>query len=260
MLLTPLRPYAFLAAAWFAAVSLCGHGQAIAPSTAIPVVLTRTIVAGEARPGDAVTAKTLQVVHLPGNRVLPAGARLVGRVTASTPFIFDRTPYAAQKSSALSIHFDSVVASGETIPVTLSVRAIASPVASHEAEIPHDLDELDWSGTRVLIGGDTFSPLERTVLSPDGRAIAGYHRSQGNFARLIAAPSVNPESNFSCDATPTEESIAVFSASACGVYGMDSAFIADSGRSDGTFVLQSLGRSVRLYAGATALLQVSAPQ
>ena len=259
MTLSGLAKLDLLAAACLlAGVSLCA--QPIPASTAIPVVLTHSVAAGQAHPGDPVTAKTLQEVLLPGGRVLPRGTDLTGQVVASTPFVFDATPYAVQKPSVLSIRFDTIAAPGATIPVALEVRAVAGPVASHEAEIPHSLDEIDWSGTRILVGGESFSPLEKTVFSPDGN-VAGYRRPQGIFARLLAEGSVNPESNFTCEATSSEQSVAIFSANACGVYGIQSVFLAQKGSPDGASLsLASQRRSVRLYAGTTALLQVISSQ
>jgi len=247
--------------------------QTIPPSTAIPVVLTRSVAAGQSKPGDAVFAKTLQAVLLPHGRVLPSGTPLIGHVVASTPFAFDATPYAAQKPSVLSIHLDSIAipstiarvssvqvaaVAGAVVPVNLALRAIAGPVASHEAETPHGLDEIDWSPARSLIGGETTSALETTVLAPDG-GIAGYNRGQGVFARLIASVSADPNAGIRCNATDTEHSVGIFSADACGAYGLNSVSLMSNGsHDDGTFVLESRQRSVKLYAGSTALLEALA--
>lgn len=266
MLLSLRMKHALVAAACLAAMAVHGYSQSIPASTAIPVMLTRSVAAGDARPGDPVLTKTIEDVDLPGGRVLPRSSVLTGRVVESTRFIFDTTPYATQKPSVLSIRFDSMAAPGGTIPVTLSMRALAGPVASHEAETPHYLDETDWSGTRILIGGENFSPLEKTVFSPDGSSIVGYDRRQGIFARLLSAASMNPESDVHCDAVGTEQSVGLFSANACGVYGVNTVFLAQNGSptagvhagmASGIVILESLQRSVRLYAGTTALLEVA---
>ena len=243
-------------AACLAAFSAPAFSQALPSATAIPIVLTRTVDAGHARTGDLVAAMTLQAILLPGGRVLPAGTPLTGHIVADTPFRFDATPYATQTPSALSIHFDSISDGGAAIPVTLALRAIAGPVASHEAAIPQDLDETDWPATRTLIGGDTTSPLEKTVVAPDG-ATVGYNRSEGIFARLLASVSTT-DPNLTCDATNTEQSVALFSADACGVYGLNSIALASNGaNNDGTFILESRQRNVQLNAGTTALLETA---
>jgi hypothetical protein len=188
--------------------------------------------------------------------VLPSGTALTGHVIAATPFHFDATPYATQTPSALSIRFDSIDEHGSRLAVSLSLRAIAGPVASHEAQIPHPLDETDWSATRELIGGATTSSLDKTVFAPDG-SIVGYNRSQGIYARLLASVSASDPA-ITCDPTSTEQSVALFSPSACGVYGINSVTVAGIGAQDGAFVIESTRRSVQLDAGTTALLQVVA--
>jgi len=260
-----------LAALFLAALAAPGFSQAIPPSTAIPVALTKTIAANHAQPGDPVAARTLEDILLPGHQVVPAGTLLTGHVVASSPFVFDSTPYAVQRPSLLSIRFDRLAVPntlaplspfrvsampGGVVVLTLSLRAIAGPVASHEAEIPHGLDEMDWSSTRTLIGGDTASPLEKTILAPDGSTV-GYRRSQGNAARLLASAGAS-DPGLACDATTTEQSIGDFSADACGVYGLHSVVLANNGARDGAFTLESTQRSVQLDAGTTALLEVSA--
>ena len=228
---------------------------AVPAVTAIPIVLTQTVAAGHANPGDPVVARTLQPVLLSGSRMLPAGSILTGHIVASTAFRFDVTPYATQNPSTLSIHFDTLDDRGVAVPVSLALRAIAGPVASREAQIPHGLDEIDWAPTRTLIGGDTTSSLDKTVRAPDG-SIVGYNRSQGVYARLLAASSA--AGSVTCDATATEQSVGDFSPDACGVYGLNGVSLRSSGAHDGTSTLTSMQRSVRLDAGTTALLETLA--
>jgi hypothetical protein len=223
--------------------------QVLPQSTAIPVRFEHSIDTKKARPGDEVTAKTIQVVALPSGKNIPKGALLVGHVVALQPFYFDQTPYAHQKPSMLSIHFDKLQTSDDTIPVNLSVRAIANANDSKDAAYPHSTDDTDHVGTMTLIGGTTFSPLDKMIQSKDGDAI-GYNRKNGVFARLVAAGS--------CSGTDTEQSVAIFSPNACGAYGFAGGYLADTGRDgSGTFTLALHGHSAILYAGSTALLQVN---
>jgi hypothetical protein len=257
MLFPSLTRRILLPAACLAAVSSPAFAQSIPPATAIPVVLTRTVAAAHANTGDPVAARTLQAILLPGGHVLPSGTTLAGHIVAATPFRFNAAPYAVQSPSTLSIRFDALDEHGASLPVTLSLRAIAGPVASHEAEIPNLLDEIDWSATRHLIGGDTTSPLDKTVLASDG-TLVGYNRGDGVYARLLASVSAS-DPNLTCDATATEQSVALFSPGACGVYGLNSVLLTGNGAANaGTFTLESRQRSVQLDAGTTALLQVVA--
>jgi len=242
-----------------ACIALCGaqgKAQTLAVGTAIPVVLTRTLEAGRVKAGDPVKAKTMQVVMLPGGRVIAAGAEVAGHVVESSGFHFDATAYTTQKASVLALHFDTIAVRGTKIAVSLGARAVAGAVASHEAAMLRSRDETDTTGTRVLVGGAEFSPWEGVVTAPSGAA-EGYNRSEGVFARLIAAANVSPESSASCEGTESEQAVGIFSADVCGVYGLPGVMLTKSGAAEGgTFGLESRQQSVALHAGSTALLQV----
>jgi hypothetical protein len=223
--------------------------------TAFPVRFVRSVDARKAQPGDRVVAKTLQLVILPGGQRLPKGTLIVGHVVEAQPYHFSPEPYARQKASSISIHFDQIMNGDLILPVNLSVRALANTFESQWAPRPHYLDETDGAGTMILIGGDEFSPFDKMVRDGDGDVIA-YNRKDGLFARLL--PSDHPASQTSgnCGSTSTEQSVAIFSPDACGLYGFGRVFMPHAGRSgSGTFTLTARGSSIKLYAGSTALLQ-----
>ena len=240
-----------------AAATVPALSQTLPLSTAIPVRFVHSVDARKAQPGDAVTAKTMQVIVLPGGDVIRKGTVIVGHVVGVEAFHFDPTPYAHQKASELSIHFDKVQEGNTAIPVNLSVRALANTIDSREAAYPHSSDDTDHVGMMTLIGGTTFSPLDKTIQSEDGDAI-GYNRRNGVFAKLVSSGYSGPDTSFHCEATDTEQSVAIFSPGACGVYGFAGDYLSDNGKNgSGTFTLTVRGHSVKLYAGSTALLQVS---
>jgi hypothetical protein len=223
--------------------------------TALPVRFVRSVDAKTARPGDRVTAKTLQVVMLPGGQRLPKGTLLVGHVVDAQPYHFNPEPYAHQKASSISIHFDQIVNGDLSLPVNLSVRALANALQSRWAPRPHYHDETDGAGTMILIGGDEFSPFDKTVRDNGGDVIA-YNRKDGLFARLLPSDDPASKTRLNCSSTSTEQSVAIFSPNACGLYGFGNVSMSHAGRSgSGTFTLVSSGRSITLYAGSTALLQ-----
>lgn len=238
--------------------TLC-HAAVLPASTAIPVQFTRTLDAGKAKPGDAVVAKTIQIIRLPDGQILPKGASVVGHVVESRPFTFDPAPYAAQQPSYLSIHFDKIITKSLEMPLNTSVRALAGTIDANEASTPHYLDETDSLGTMVQIGGDQFSPIGKELLTLDGDVV-GYIRQQGVFARLISNEYVDQYASFRCDSTTREQSVAIFSPSACGLYGFDSTYIPDNGMKSGNFRLESRRHTVKLYAGSAALLEVNGPR
>jgi hypothetical protein len=244
-------------ALYAAAATAPALSQTLPQSTAIPVRFIRSVDAKKAKIGDTVTARTMQVIVLPGGEAITKGAVLVGHVVAAEAFHFDPAPYAHQKPSLISIHFDRLQEGDAAIPVNLSVRAIASTIDSEEAARPHYLDETDRVGTTTLIGGTEFTPFDKRIQSDSGDAI-GYNRKNGVFARLIASGYSGSGTSIHCEGTNTEQSVAIFSPDVCGAYGLAGAYMTNGGQDgSGTFTLAVRGRSVKLYAGSTALLQVN---
>jgi hypothetical protein len=237
------------------AFSLLG-GLAFAPvsravtlpeQTTIPVIFTRTLHAGKAKAGDVVTAKTMQVVLLADGEQIPKGTLVTGHIVEARPFKFDETPYAPQQPSYLSIQLDSVMVKGVATTVSTSVRAMADPITVQEALYAHGIDDPDPVGTVVMIGGAHYSPIEKQVTAGPDDDIVGYNKKQGVFARLLPG-------GFGCGATQTEQSVAIFSPDACGLFGFGSVHLATG--ASGAFRLESTHRTVTLYAGSAALLQV----
>jgi hypothetical protein len=107
----------------------------------------------------------------------------------------------------------------------------------------------------ILIGGDEFSPFDKTVRDDSGDVIA-YNRKDGLFARLLPSDDSASKTRPNCSSTSTEQAVAIFSPNACGLYGFEGVSMPHAGRSgSGTFTLASRGGSIKLYAGSTALLQ-----
>jgi hypothetical protein len=210
--------------------------------TALPVVFTHTIDSGKAKAGDVVTAKTMQVVVLPNGEQLPKGSLVTGHVVEVRSFKFDETPYAAQQPSYLAIQIDHV----GNEPVTTSLRAMATALAAQEALMPHRTDESDSLGTMVMLGGAHYSPIAKRVTDGPDDDIVGYNKKQGVFARLLPGGAA-------CAGTQTEQSVAIFSPNACGLYGFVGEYLSAE---KGTFRLESTHRTVSIRSGSAALLQV----
>ena len=219
-----------------------GGAATLPGETAIPVIFTHTVDSGKAKVGDAVTAKTMQVVLLPNGNQLAKGARVTGHVVEARPFKFDETPYAAQQPSYLSIQIDHVA----NEPVTTSLRALATALAVGEALTPQGTDESDSLGTMVLVGGAHYSPIAKRVTDGPDDDIVGYNKRQGVFARLLPGGA-------GCEGTQTEQSVAIFSPAACRLYGFVGEYLSAK---DGSFRLESTHRTVTIRAGSAALLQV----
>ena len=235
-----------------AAFAQAGHPAAgsifLTAPTTLPISFTKSVSAKGSHPGDSFTAKTTQLVQLPNGEVIHGGAKIIGHVVAATPVIYDTTPYARQKSSVLSIHFDSIEVDGVPIALNVTVRAMADPITSEEARTPINHD-IDASGATTQIGGDQRYPWNAPVTDEDGDVVA-YSRRGGVYAHLIATAR--------CDGSSVEVSVGIYSASACGLYGFDrtSAEQLGSVSNPSTLTLVSTHGSPKIWSRSTALLEV----
>ena len=219
---------------------------ALPAQTTLPVVFTRTVSATTAHIGDAVEARTVAPVRLAGGEVLPKGARVLGHVVAARSFRFDPTPYARQTPSALAIRFDTVQSAGVQISLHVEVRALADPITSRDTLDPLPTD-IDPTHSTTQVGGDEVTPFVKEISSAEGDTV-GYLHGGYAYAHLIA--------NGDCDASDTEQAMGIFSASACGLYGMSGDALTTETRGHGAVVVLSSARhSPEIYKNSHALLE-----
>ena len=211
---------------------------------ALPIVFTKTVSSNHAHVGDAVLAKTTQTAKLPNGTTVPSGTVVVGHVAAANGFTYDKTPYAQQKQAALTIRFDAIRVNGQDVPLALAVRAMADPIVSFSAWEAKSTD-LDPAGTRTQIGGDLLTPSQSEVVNRDGDVVA-YNRRDGVYARLIA--------HGNCNASSTEVSVGIYSASACGLYGFGNVSAHGVGTAEVSLI--STHGSPQIAQHSTALLEV----
>lgn len=234
----------------FAASSTGLRAQDNGPAAVtIPFVFANTVDAAKSHNGDAVTGRTIQAVTLADGSLLPKGSEVRGHITKVRAFSFDPAPYAKQQPSILAIHFDEVSTKTGNKKINASVRAIADRFAADEASSPHYQDDTDHVGTMELIGGGSYSPLSKEIVTGD-EDIIGYNRKGMVFARLMSSGQ--------CDASGGEQSVAIFSPMACGVYGFDGLSMPDNGSASnsGTFRLEQRHHNARVAAHSAALLEL----
>jgi hypothetical protein len=228
----------------------------LTPGTTLPIRFDRSVDSGHVHAGDLIDAKTTQQVRLADGKLLPAGTQVTGHVLEATPFSFDRTPYAKQAASTLTLHFDSVLSKSGPLSLNVYVRAMADPLAVWEAQRPKATD-LDPLSTTTQIGGDQVTPSQTEVQSQHGETV-GYKRGDGVYAHLVSASS---RGNGGCDASETEQAMGLFSAAACGLYGYTDVSLVSSGNNGNgsTLTLVSQRHSVKIWAKTAALLEVIVP-
>ena len=237
-----------------AAQSSSGSTAALAPQTTLPIAFTKTVDASHVKTGDPVVARTLQAVRLANGQEVKAGTQVLGHVSEAQPFVFDKTPYAKQKQAVLVVQFDSLTTPhGEKIPLHVYLRAMADTFATNDAREPRPSDE-DPLHSTTQVGGDILTPSQNVIINRDGDVV-GYNKRGGAYAHLIAKTGAGPAR---CDESDTEQAMALFSASACGLYGFRDLALTSTGLASdaSSFTLVSKRRSPEINRGSTALLEV----
>jgi len=215
----------------------------------LPIAFTKTVSAAHAQPGDFIQARTTQAIRLTDGRDVPAGSLVTGHVLAARAFAYDKTPYAKQLPGALKIQIDSLQVQGLTIPLHVSLRAMADPLASWQAQEPKSTD-LDTLGTTTQVGGDLLTPSQKEIINRNGDVV-GYNKKGGEFAHLVP----NSRGPLNCDGGDTEQPVSRFSASACGLYGFTGVTLTDFDSS--RIGLASTHSNPQIWKNTTALLETT---
>jgi hypothetical protein len=103
----------------------------------------------ESGSGDLISATVMQDVPLGMGETLRAGSRVTGHVVAAI------TPGKGSDESKISFQFDQVRLGDRTIPVTTTLRAVASKTAVLAAT--PQLTSSEYPDDQVQIGGDQIS-------------------------------------------------------------------------------------------------------
>lgn len=226
--------------------------QEIPAGTVIPVMLRTSLDARKSRAGQKIEARVMQDVPLPGQTRIRAGTKLVGRVVEVTR----SSPGAG---SRIVISFDHLRMSDVDVPVTTSLRSLASMMNVFEAQLPtnaiddYGTTESDW--VTIQIGGDVVYRGGGIVMSPDSRVV-GKSTGGGDVTAKLIASREGGCGGAEAD-NDREQALWLFSPSACGAYGFEDLKIAHAGRREpvGQIVLES-AKDVHLSGGSGLLLRV----
>ena len=230
-------------------LSLYSVAQQLPDGTVLPVELGTAIRSGKITLGETVSAKLAQYVDVDGMH-LARGTRVSGRVLALGP----GTNGAGQR---VALAFDHIKIHGQEVPITTTLRALASTQEVFEAQLPTNaIDDYgtsirDWNTTQI--GGQTVYRGDGTVTH--GLQVVG---SASIVGEVFGKPTASPRSPCARDrASDTVQSFWVFSTDACGIYGFDNLKLAHAGRSEpvGQIVLESSGK-LDIRPGSGLLLVV----
>jgi hypothetical protein len=228
---------------------------AIPPGTILPVRLNSTISSAKSRPGQVITARIMQDVPLSPAARIREGSKVIGHIV-------DVTPASATSQARVSLQFDKLVSSHQTIPITTNLRAIAGFMTVLEAQTPpigpSESDVYRWL-TTVQVGGDVVYGEGGVVTTgEDANQIVGKQVNGGVLGQVRAKEGTKCRGVI--DGNDSPQALWVFSSDACGTYGLEHISIAHAGRTDpaGVIVLASDTGNVRIPGGAGMLLRVTA--
>jgi hypothetical protein len=228
-------------AAFFAAGALAqapppsentGSEASLAGGTAINAVLNSSIDSKKAKPGEQITAHTIDAVKSSdGRMILPKGTKLVAHVTQASARSKD------QKESMLAIQFDkAILKDGQEVPLHDAVlQAVAAP-AQQASSFATDTDRIGATGGGVPSNNPSMSG------------------SRG--ARPDSIPNNEPyPSSPNGPAESQSNAAGPLPANARGVYGLDGIHLSANANGEGTMLISN-NKSVHLDGGTRLLLTV----
>ena len=221
--------------------------QQIPPDTVLPVMLSGSLDARRVQPGKKITGKIMQDVLLPDGSRIARGSIVQGAVVKAT------AP-TATSPSYLAVTFSSIKSGQREIPISVHLRALASPAQVFEAKLPTNaIDDYgtstsDWN--TVQIGGAGVYRGNGEVVQ--GGAIVGRTTHYGAVtAKLTAEPRSGCKSG-----GEREQALWLFSPWVCGTYGYSDLTIARRGDDGGVIELQSPG-NIHVAGGSGWLLRTN---
>jgi hypothetical protein len=178
--------------------------------TALPAALSSTLDSRKDNPGQKIEARLMQEVPLSTGEKIKAGAHVTGHIIEVTKL--------AGSGSRMVLKFDQLNAGGRTIPLVLSVRAVAASNSVYQAEVPIDPEsnyETENQWTMRQVGGEIVKRGRGIIASGDGIVGCYDGAAWGKLTSAIEGDCTAAEGN------GIEQALWVFSTSACGPYGLE---------------------------------------
>ncbi len=225
--------------------------ESIPVGTILPVQLNSSLKTEKAKPGQLISARVMQEVPLPGGGAIRAGAKVIGHVAAVKP---------ATRATAAEIDlcFDTLISRAKRFAILTSLRALASMMDVHEAQIPesgpdHGTSEYNW--TTDQIGGEVNYHSNGVIIN--GSTVVGHSVPDGVLVYASERPGA--ECRGGVDSDHRLQALWVFSSDACGLYGYPHVSLTHAGRTPpvGEITLSSSKGDLNLRAGSGMLLRVT---
>jgi hypothetical protein len=228
----------------------------IPPGTILPVRLESTLSSARGRAGQAIKGRIMQDVPLKPGLKIREGSTVWGHIV-------EVIPASTGGVARVSIQFDEVLSSHETIPIRTSLRAIAGFMRVSEAQIPTtgpgEGDVYRWL-TTVQVGGDVVYGAGGPVTAAGNpNLVVGKGVEGGGVLSQVRAKE-GTKCRGTIEGNENPQALWVFSSDACGTYGLGHIDIEHAGRTNpmGVIVLASESGNLKIPAGAGMLLRVGA--
>jgi hypothetical protein len=221
--------------------------ERIPAGTILPVSLNSDLRSDKHESGTAIIATIMQDVPLGRGESLRKGSMLTGHVIEVV------TPGRGSDESKISFQLDHIRLGDQTLPITTTLRAVAS--RSEVSAATPQLISSEYADNTIEIGGDQISYGEGNPVMVGAQVVGKYTR-QGVLANVdqdLATPC-----RVTIDRKAQPQAFWVFSVNACGAYGFGDLRILRSGRTEapGEVTLASNRKAVKLDKGSAMLLRV----
>jgi hypothetical protein len=223
-------------------------------------VLSGTLDAKKAKPGDPVTAKTTEATTTSDHTQLPKGTKLLGHVTEA------KAAGKGEAQSTLGIVFDrAVLKDGREVPINTTVRALAAGEGAAGASGGDAMGSVGGAGHAMGGGGiGGVGGAVGGVGATAGGAIGGVAGGAGRVGGVAGGATGSVGSTVGASSRTLAggagavgglNSQGMLSSGSQGVFGLQGVSLAQSASGTGS-VVTSAGRNVRLESGTRMLLSV----
>jgi len=235
----------------FAAVSFA---QDVIPGgTILPVKLDSSLNTKKSKAGQEITGSLAQDVPLASGIKMHAGAKVVGHILA-----VNRA--SGGTGASLTFRFDTLRTGGRTVSLTTNLRAIASMLEVHEAQLPtsgpdRGTPSTAWATDQI---GDEAVYHGGWAVTNGPDVVGKSLLNGGVLVQVSSRPWTKCRGEIDNNDQP--QALWVFASDACGSYGFADLTIAHAGRTDpvGQVELKSEKGDIDVRSGSGLLLRVLA--
>lgn len=228
----------------------------IPSGTILPVQLNSPISFAKCKPGQKIKGTIMDYVPLSSGMGIPEGTKILGQIV-------EVIPATNSAQAQVSLRFDKLVYSHQTIPITTNLRAIAGFMEVFEAQTPRSAPSKDggvptWQTTTQIGGEVVYRGGDRVATAENAEGVVG------SAIDSVLLVKVTPKMGTRCrgvvDGNQNPQALWVFSSDACGTYGLPDVKVLHAGRTNpkGLIILKSNTGTSEVRAGAGMLLRVSA--